>query len=202
MTIGNFQDPSKKTPETSEEGQKAQPTPAKRLVDSVQNTMETNVSMREGAAQRSDDWKDKLKAQGVSVDKAGGIIDDMLTQGYYEESYNVTKRVKVRFRSRSQGDYRRYLRALDIVNPRFNDEMQEIAMRYFIAASIVSYHGTEFFHPDATTASKKEIEEAFEERVIWVEKQPAQVMVLLSQKLRTFDEMLATVFSEGVIENF
>lgn len=203
MPIGDFKDPDEKEDESIQGERKGQETPAKRMVDGIQANMETMVSTRENSAEKAEDWRDRLKSKGISLEKAHSIIDDLLTKGYYEESFDITSRVSVTFRTRSQYDFQRYMRALDIVNPRFNDEMQEIAMRYFVAASLVRFKDKEFEHPELAGAEgKASVDAAFEERMDWVEKQPAQLVVLLSQKLHAFDEMIAAIFSEGVIENF
>lgn len=196
MSIGNFQDPTQKN-----ETKKVE-TPASRMVEGIQTSMESDLPSKEADLKKAKDWKEKLSDAGVSLEKAHAIIDDLLTVGHYAESYNLTKRITVEFRTRTQADYKRYLRAVDIINPRYNDDLSEIATRYFLAASLIRYNDKTWEHPDPTKDGTAKVDEAFEERLDWVEAQSGHLITLLSQKLRSFDENIALVLSEGVIENF
>ncbi len=125
----------------------------------------------------------------------------MMTKGYYAEDVQITKKISATFRTRNHNDYLRYHNALQIINPKYRQEEDEIALRYCIAGSLVRFNDTVFTHPP-TTAAEDQIREAFDKRLDWVEKQPERLTALLAVKLNRFDQKIAVVMSEGVIENF
>lgn len=202
MSIGNFQDPDAVTTESADNSSKGKPsTPNRSVVEGIQHSLKKSVSQQQNTVEKATSWKERLREKDISLDKAHTMIDDLITKGFYEESFPITSRISVTFRSRTQYDFQRYLRALEVINPRFNDELHELASRYFLAASLAHFGTTSFDFPDIKE-SRARVDAAFEKRMDWVESQPGHLVILLTQKLNAFDEMLATVFSEGVIENF
>jgi hypothetical protein len=121
----------------------------------------------------------------------------MLEKGFYEESVPVTKSVVATFRTRAHADYVRYLRALETYNPKYVEEQQEIQIRYFLAASLVSFKGTVF-----KVAAGEDAEKFFDRKLEWIEAQPETVIRLIAVKLSKFDQQIQTIMSEGIVENF
>lgn len=178
-----------------------QETPASNLHEGIQEELKQGVEGSQDTVEKAKSYEEILADNDISKSKAQLIVDAMLTDGYYEETMPVTKKVTVTLRTRGYADYKRYLRALELYNPRFVDEQQEIMARHFLAASIVSFKGETLLHAPLE-ATEKEREDAFSARMKWVESKSERVINLLISKLNKFDRMISIVMSEGVVENF
>jgi len=198
--IGSYKNPKEKM--QVEDKRPVENTPAKELIDGATSEMERDVEDARDPIEKAKSYDEILSENDISRTKATVIIDDLLTRGHYEEDIPITQSVYLTLRTRTHDDYRRYLRALELTNPRFVDEQREIQMRYFIAASLVSFKGQTFEHPVQKVGSDRVIEKAFEARLEWISSQPEVVVTLIAMKLNKFDRMIQVVMSEGVVENF
>lgn len=198
--FGAYRDPSKKNPVIAE-SRPTPNTPAKALTEGLQEDMQKDIEQTKETTIKAKGYAEILEEAEISLDKARMIVDDLLTKGYYEEDIQITKSSYVTLRTRTHADYRRYLRALEAVNPKYIDEQQEIQIRYFLAASIVAFKGQAFSHPKPS-AGDTAIEDAFDQRLEWITNQPDTLINLIAVKLSKFDRMVKVVMSEGVIENF
>jgi hypothetical protein len=208
--IGSFRNPEAKSGVVESpdpaivERKKTEATPTKSMSEGIQEDLQQGVDETKAQAKKAQSYEEILAEASIQVSEAHSIVDDLLTNGFYEETLQVTKNVSVTFRTRSHKDFLRYTRALEILNPRFVEEQQEISIRYFLAASLAGFKGEKFKHPTAlpNNENEKEVEDAFSERLDWVERQSERIINLLAQKLHVFDTKIATVTREGVIENF
>jgi len=198
--IGSYKNPKDKAP--VEDKRAVDVSATKALAEGATSEMTRDVADAEDPIEKSKSYDEILSENDISHIKATAIIDDMLTRGYYEEDIVITKTAFLTLRTRTHADYRRYLRALEMINPRYTDEQREIQMRYFIAASLVSFKGRTFEHPEAKVGNDRVVEKAFEDRLTWISAQPEMVVTLIAVKLNKFDRMIGLVMSEGVVENF
>jgi hypothetical protein len=192
--VGSYSNPDAEGPVTT--------TAAKALVDGIESDLGQQVEEDTLTVEKAKSYEEILKEADISVEEAQVIVDDILMKGYYEETYKVTNRISVTLRTRSHADFIRYHLALEANNPKFMDEMQEIALRFFLAGSLVRLGDTVFNHPDRDKATDDQLHDAFDKRLRWIEKQPERVIALLADKLNKFDKKVAVVMSEGVVENF
>lgn len=168
--------------------------PSRSLTEGVQEDLKSSIDRTKDAAEKAKTYSEILSERDIPLSKAHAIVDAMLEKGFYDETLEVTKAITVTFRTRTQADYIRYLRALEVYNPKFVEEQQEIQIRYFLAASLVAFKGHVFTHTDA--------EKLYELKLAWLEKQPERLVSLLASKLNKFDQRIQVVMSEGVVENF
>jgi len=169
--------------------------------EGIQEDLRQDVEGTQDTAEKAQSYEDILAENDIEKSHAQSIVDAMLTQGYYEETVPVTKTTTVTLRTRAYEDYQRYLRGLELINPRFVEEQQEIMGRYFLAASLVAFKGEVFVHTEPT-ATPKEREDAFDTRMAWLSSQSERLVNLLISKLSKFDRTIQVVMSEGVVENF
>lgn len=148
-----------------------------------------------------EDYQAFLKEQGVSENDAQKIVDDLFTQGYYEEKVQLTKRVHAVLRTREHCDTLRLQMALELHRPIYTHVMQEIATRYNLAASLSHYYENTFAFPEGNT-NKDDIEKMFDVRLLFVERMADPAFYKLSVLLAAFDRKVAAVMREGVAENF
>lgn len=198
--IGNYAPPAGADNKETEKA-KAPNTPAGAIAQGIEEDLSHDVKETKVQAEKAKTYLDILKDNNVEVDEAQAIVDDMMTKGYYAESIQITKRITATFRTRNHNDYLRYHTALQVLNPKYRQEEDEIALRYCLAGSLVRFDKTEFVHPGPKTP-EDEVRTSFDNRLEWVEKQPERLTALLATKLNRFDQKIAVVMSEGVIENF
>lgn len=206
MNIGNYKKPDIEDQEVEgnfdiEDKRENVSTPASTMAEGIKGDLEKDIQEQSSTAKKAKSYDEILKENDIPLDKAHAIVDSILMNGYYEETLPITKTATVTFRTRLHSDYKRYLRALEILNPRYVDEQREIQSRYFLAASLSSFKGQVFEH--AGPKDSKEIaDRSFEARLDWIEQQPENLILLLLNKLAQFDRTVAVVMSEGVVENF
>ncbi|MAG64679.1 MAG: hypothetical protein CMK74_02225 [Pseudomonadales bacterium] len=147
-----------------------------------------------------EDYREYLKEKEISEDKASAIVDGLLSKGYYEETYQVTKTLRVVFRTRQQQDTVRLQTALQIQRPLFDHAYNELVTRYNMASSLSQYRDTTF--PFSQSDSENAQENAFSDRLAFIERLPTPVFGLLSIQLAKFDALIMAVARPGVAENF
>ena len=172
-------------------------TPATSLSTGVQEDLKDSIDRTQKSADKAKTYEDTLSEYAIPLQKAHAVVDSMLEKGYYDEVVPVTKNTVATFRTRAHADYVRYLRALELYNPKYVEEQQEIQIRYFLAASLVSFKGIVF-----RQESDEDLEKFFDRKLTWVETQAEPVIRLLATKLSKFDQQIQTIMSEGIVENF
>ncbi len=199
-SIGKYGPPDGTT-ETGSEKTKAPNTPVGAIAQGIEEDLSHDVKETKAQAEKAKTYLEILKDNNVNEDEAQAIVDDMMTKGYYTEDVQITKKITATFRTRNHNDYLRYHTALQMLNPKYRQEEDEIALRYCLAGSLVRFDKTEFTHPPAK-ADEDTIRKSFDIRLEWIEAQPERLTALLAVKLNRFDQKIAVVMSEGVIENF
>lgn len=147
------------------------------------------------------DYKKYLKEQKIEEVEAAEIVDNLMMKGFYEERFELSKKLTVTLRTRMQQDVIRLQTAMQVQSPLFQDTMNELIIRYNMAASLSSYGETVFEFPPEN-ASVAELDKSFDMRLSFVERMPSAVFNKLSIKLAKFDQKIAAVMREGVAENF
>lgn len=174
-------------------------TPSTSLSEGIQEILQESIDKTKEGVEKAKTYEQILAERGVTLSKAHAVIDSMLEKGYWEEIIPLKLKtpapVTVTFRTRSQADYIRYLRALEMYNPKFVEEQQEIQLRYFLAASLVAFKGKTF-------SNGTDQDKIMEEKLKWIEAQPERIIGLLGQQLAIFDMQIQAIMSEGSVENF
>lgn len=147
------------------------------------------------------DYKKYLKEQKIEESEAAEIVDNLMMKGFHEERFELSKRLTVTLRTRTQQDVIRLQTAMQVQRPLFQDTMNELIIRYNMAASLASFGDTVFEFP-SESAGVAEQDKLFDSRLVFVEKMPSAVFTKLSIKLAKFDQRIAAVMREGVAENF
>jgi hypothetical protein len=196
--------PATPTTDTPPEGQ-AEPgadftPPPSESEEEAQRRLSTYAKMQ-SALEPIKDYKKFLEQQGIKETTAAAIVDDLLTKGAYQDTFNLSKSVSIDLRTREQSDLIRLQTAMKIQRPVYDDAIDELLTRFNMAASLVRYHETTFEFPPED-ADTKTVEDLFEKRLRYVENLPAPVFSAISAKLARFDWTVMAVMQEGVAENF
>jgi len=203
--IGQYTKPGDEPPKAAprvEKKEEAPPSPAKSVAEGIQEDLEQDVKQAAKGIEKVKQYDEILAENDITVEQAQIVVDDLMTKGYYQETMNVTKTITVDFRTRTHLDYMRYHTALEILNPKYQAEQDEIALRYCLAGSLARFGKVTFDYPNPQTAEEGQAREAFDKRLEWIEKQPERVVALLATKLVKFDAKIGTIMAEGVAENF
>jgi hypothetical protein len=138
---------------------------------------------------------ESLKELKLTTDQAAEIVDALITAGFYEETFQLNKKVTVKFRTRTQDTNNRIDKALADAKPEFNSSIMNVLAKYNLASSLVQY-GKFTYKPYEDDAE-------FNKTLKFVERLPQPVFQLLIGELSKFDNKLQVVSnSAAVISNF
>lgn len=150
------------------------------------------------------DYRKYLEEIGVDVEEASRIVDDIMTKGFYEEAYSVTKLSQVYFRTRTHSDTLRLQAAMQMQRPVYQDNIDELMIRYNMAASLSRFKTQIFQFPNynSSQTTTDHVEKMFDERLRYIERMPSPLFARSSYLLAQFDRKIAAIMREGVAENF
>jgi hypothetical protein len=150
------------------------------------------------------DYVKYLEEQKIEESKAAEIVDDLITKGYHEEEYTLTKRSSVVLRTREHLDTLRLHAALQAQQPIYNDILNEVVVRYNVASSLAAINGPNGirFEFPAPGASEADANKLFDVRMRYIERMPGVLFAKISVKLSEFDRLILSVMREGVAEHF
>lgn len=175
-------------------------TPRQAVVGAVTEDLDRKVAEGAGLEQRQRTYAEVLAAEGIPLQEAERIVEALLIDGFYEETYMMTRRTSVTFRSRDYADTQRYLQAIEAYKPTYQSERNEIITRYVLASSLSRFGGEtfEFADPGDIAAAQA----AFDKRHAFLMKKPEVVVRWLMVALAKFDRKLDICAREGAVENF
>lgn len=146
-------------------------------------------------------YLDKLKAFNLTLEQAIQIIDSLVTEGYWEEEIQLSKSVKIKFKSRS-AKFNTYLsETIDIADPKKVGKLNHLMALHQVAGSLEQY-GPAKMPPIDDEMPKELWEKHLKDRVNFISKLPSPVFLVLNSKLSIFDQKLLIIFSEGYEKNF
>jgi hypothetical protein len=194
VRIGDFSQPVVPPPTTTR-------SPAEEALKTAEKTFDEAAQKDEAALQPMLTYEQKLKDLKITRTKAAEIIDAVLVKGYYAEDVPVTKTLNVRLRTRGARDTKRAQDMIENQRLSYDAHYGELMSRYLLAASLERFGSDKFSHP-SKGAKPEEIEEAYKQRLAYVEDLSDPALRLLIAKTIRFDKMIAVVLEEGSIENF
>ncbi len=203
--IGDFTRPSP-LPAVKTEAAVTPPAPtptgetAARL-EATEKRLEKEAEAAEKEVKPLQAYEEALKLAGMSRDEASNIFDQYLENGYYIEEFQLSARIKGKFRSRAYADTLRLQDYLEITQPKFQSTQQEATFRYLLAGSLVKFHKKDLPFPEGETP-KKDRDKAFDERLQYIDGLGDAIVRLLFEKLQVFDQRVAVALREGSVPNF
>lgn len=198
--IGKFSGPATNAPRTGlrrkdEEESPTTPEAQEETPKTYKRNPKTSVDVQK-------EFLEGLEEIGLDIEKARGIMDEVLQHGYYKETHTLRNKELI-VRSRGYRDTLRAQRYLEVENPTYATNMDEIIMRYNTAASLIQYGDRTFEHPeDVEDSTDQQIEEAFEKRRRFLETLPSIMVGKLNTVVYNMDIKLSAVFAEGAPEDF
>jgi len=163
------------------------------------------VSAEEEGRQKTkaEQYQEGLKVEGISVEDARIILDKVLFEGSYSESFKIGGRMPVTLRTRMYKDSQRILRYLESEAPTTPMHVSDLVARFNVAASIQKYGDTVFTFPvESDSVKPMDVENAFHERLDFLMNLPVQIVNILINLTGKFDQKIQAVFAEGAPEDF
>ena len=224
MGIGNFRKSSDddQTPALSERGSMLDPrsipkdqhedeedvkvkpkaqTPTTMLVDALERGFKKDVNELEEVVAPIKPYKERLADAGISLEYARNVLSHLIDSGgQYAEDVRLSPRTTVRFRTRQFADTMRTYAAIERETPRYADTTDSIQLRYMLAASLEAYGEKTFRFPRTTDTS--ELDDAFGERLAFVQGLSDFAVRVLAREFSKFDQKIALILSDGAVEAF
>jgi len=135
-------------------------------------------------------YEQRLSRLGVDLSEAAKIVDAILSQGFYEREFPLSKRHSVKLRTRGVEDQERLQESVENQVPRYALTVNEMTARHNLAASLAEFGGVHY--------APNEFKKAYAA----VGKFSLPVFNALIARLARFDQIMYTVLSEGAVENF
>jgi hypothetical protein len=195
LRIGDFSKPVvSRAPKVTE-------TPSKQTFEATENRLEAEASQDEAALKPLQSYEDKLKEVGLTKSEAAKILDDVMMRGHYSEDVKVTPRFRARLRTRNARDTRRAQEMLETQRLTYDAHYAESLSRILLASSLEVFGDESLPHPERR-APASEVEDAFNNRMRFVESMPDPALRMMFKQLMNFDKKVAVALEEGAVENF
>ena len=146
-------------------------------------------------------WIEELEYENMSQDSAAKILDAVITNGMYEESYKMGSMV-VKVRTRTTSDADRVIESIQDFKPETSGTLSHLIARMNLAASISQFGEKKFNFSPANDGNQEVLEQEFSERYNYLSKLPAQLFFSLTQVLERFDRRVQLACDPRAIENF
>ena len=146
-------------------------------------------------------WEEELEYENISPESAAKILDAVITNGMYEETYKMGSMV-VRVRTRTTSDADRVIEAIQDFKPETSGTLSHLIARMNLAASISQLGERKFNFSPANDGHQEVLEQEFTERYYFLSKLPAQIFFSLTQVLERFGRRVQLACDPRAIENF
>jgi hypothetical protein len=146
-------------------------------------------------------YQERLKKAGITEVHAREVMDAVLFGNDYRETISLRENFSVVLHTRSYADTLRLMRVIEAEAPTFPMHTNDIIARYNVCASLAQW-GNNIFTSPPKSATPKEIEEDFDERLKFIFGLREIAINKLIDMVARFDKKMAIIFSEGSIEDF
>jgi len=146
-------------------------------------------------------WEEELDYESITPNDAAKILDAVITNGMYEETYRMGKLV-VKMRTRNTSDADRVIEAIQDFKPETNGTLSHLIARMNLAASISHFGETEFNFTAPNDGNRDVLEQEFTDRYNFLSNVPSQLFFSLTQVLEKFDRRVQLACDPRAIENF
>lgn len=165
-------------------------------------TAATPETAKDATPAKPDTWESRLEAAGLTPKQAETILDAMIEKGHYEKTFPLYgNRQPLTLRTRDSYCRQRVANALDALRTNDPRVHSQTMMRLNLAGSIVQFgKKTLPFAPSDAGVNKQD--EAFNERLAFVDGLPDTFIDTLYQSLAQFDKWTYAALSTGAPSGF
>jgi hypothetical protein len=181
-------------------GQELQEEPAEQTEEEVLNEAAEEIA-EELYSTPSEMWRQECELHGLSMSEAAKILDEVMSKGFYEESYRVAGRVfKLRTRTTVDGD--RLIEMLRELRPDNNAVLTHLVARINLASSLSSFGSEVFPHTYPTDDNRPTLDAEWKHRWSYTSSLPQPIFLAVTQTLQNFDEKVSLACDARALENF
>lgn len=138
-------------------------------------------------------YEDDLLEFGLTLEDAARIVDKLIFSQTYEEEIPVTRKLTVKFRTRTPKQVNRMYKVLEEIQPNIQGLAVSIVSKYNLAFSLVEFDGKRL-NPDTDEGLMRSLD--------LIDRLPGPLYNVLLSKLSKFDDKLSVVMREEAIVNF
>ena len=142
-------------------------------------------------------YEEGLKSVGLTLAQARAIMEEILVNNAYKETVYIQS-LPVILRTRTYHDTVRLHQFLTAESPTYQASVQDLIARHNLASSLAKFGDREFKFPEGG----KEAEDAFDERMKFVQSRVEFTTTRLMKLVYEFDNKLAKVFANGAPQDF
>lgn len=146
-------------------------------------------------------WLEEVELENMDTDQAAKILDAIITNGMYEETYKLGSLV-IKVRTRTTSDADRVIEAIQEFKPESTGSLSHLIARMNLAASLSQFGDTRFNFSAPSDGNKDALEIEFNQRYQFLTTVPASIFFSLSQVLERFDRRVQLACDPRSIENF
>jgi hypothetical protein len=149
----------------------------------------------------SEMWRQECELHDLSMSEAAKILDEVMSKGFYEESYRVAGRVfKLRTRTTVDGD--RLIEMLRELRPDNNAVLTHLVARINLASSLSVFGKEVFPHTYPSDDNRATLDSEWKSRWSYTSSLPQPIFLAVTQTLQNFDEKVALACDARALENF
>lgn len=146
-------------------------------------------------------WKMECSDNNLDLKDAARILDTVMTNGFYEETYRMAGRV-FRIRTRTTVDGDRLIEMLREIQPRTDAEIAHLASRINLASCLASFADKTFPHTYPSDDNRAELDLEWKDRWDFISSLPQPVFIALAQTMNRFDTKVRLACDARALENF
>ncbi len=148
-----------------------------------------------------DEWKMECESQGLELNDAASILDTVMTNEFYEESYRLAGRV-FKLRTRTTIDADRLIEMVREINPDTSAVLAHLVSRINLSSSLAAFGEITFPHSYPTDENRKTLDEEWRGRWAYISSLPQPIFLALTQTLQRFDMKVNLSCDARSLENF
>ena len=148
-----------------------------------------------------DEWKLDCEANNLKLSEAARILDTIMTNGFYEESYKLGGRIfKLRTRTTVDGD--RLIEMLRELRPDSDAVLSHLVSRINLSSSLSAFANQSFPHTYPSDDNRDVLDEEWKSRWDFLSGLPQPIFLALAQTMGSFDTRVRLACDARALENF
>lgn len=146
-------------------------------------------------------WKMECLDNNLDLSEAARILDTVMSNGFYEETYRIAGRVfKLRTRTTVDGD--RLIEMLREIEPRTDAEIAHLASRINLASCMSNFAEHSFPHTYPSDDNRAILDMEWKARWDFISALPQPIFIALAQTMNRFDTKVRLACDARALENF
>ena len=177
----------------------ADPTPEEEESQEVQDQVQEAIDGLYSSP--LEDWKLECESQDLKLSDAAKILDTIMTNGFYEESYRLAGRV-FKLRTRTTIDADRLIEMLRELKPDSDAVLSHLVSRINLSSSLSVFADKTFSHTYPADDNREILDSEWRDRWAFVSSLPQPIFLAIAQTMGRFDIRVQLSCDARALENF